>query len=81
MNQTAEGLVEQCRQAAHEGVEFPVIWEHILRTHSLVASPPVRTFEDELSHLDVRLSNGYWLRYCVRSNDFSLRRANLHRAF
>jgi hypothetical protein len=81
MNQTAAGLVEQCRKAALDGAEFPVIWEHILRTHSLVASPPVRTFEDELSHLDVRLSNGYWLRYCVRSNDFSLRRANLHRAF
>ena len=81
MNQTADRLVEQCTQAARQGVAFPAIWEQILSKHSLVASQPVRTFEDELSHLDVRLRNGYWLRYCGRSNDFSLRRASLHRSF
>jgi hypothetical protein len=81
MIQTSDGLVEQCRQAARQGVGFSAIWQQILSTHSLVASQPVRTFEDELSHLDVRLRNGYWLRYCARSNDFSLRRAKLHRSF
>lgn len=81
MIQTADGLVEQCTQAVREGIEFPAIWESILRKHSLVVSPPVQTFEDELTHLDVRLRNGYWLRYCARSNDFSLRRATLHRSF
>jgi hypothetical protein len=81
MKQAADTLVEQCTQAAREGVAFPAIWERILRKHSLVASQPVRIFEGELSHLDVRLRNGYWLRYCARSNDFSLRRAPLHRSF
>lgn len=81
MIQTADGLVEQCTQAAREGVAFPAIWEQILKKHSLVASPPVRTFEDELPHLDIRLRNGFWLRYSARSNDFSLRRAMLHRSF
>lgn len=81
MTQTADSLVEQCTQAARDGVEFPAIWESILRKHNLVASPPVRTYEDELPHLDVKLRNGYWLRYCALSNDFSLRRAMLHRSF
>jgi hypothetical protein len=81
MNQIAFGLTRACTKAAHEGVAFPLIWESILKKHRLVASPPVQTFEDELTYLDVRLRNGYWLRYCARSNDFSLRRAMLHRSF
>ena len=81
MNPAADRLVEQCTQAALQDLAFPAIWEQILSKHSLVASQPVRIFEDELSHLDVRLRNGYWLRYCTRSNDFSLRRTSLHRSF
>jgi hypothetical protein len=81
MNLTADGLVERCAQAARNGIEFPEIWESILRQHRMVAGPPIQTFDDEQSHLEIRLHNGYWLRYCARSNDFSLRRAALHRAF
>jgi len=81
MSETADSLVEACTLAAREGAEFPAIWDSILKTHALVASPPVQTFDDEQPHLDVRLRNGFWLRYCARSNDFSLRRAALHRCF
>lgn len=81
MNQSAHTLVATCTQAAQDGVEFPIIWDSILKRHSLVASPPIQTFDEELPHLDVRLSNGYWLRYSQRTNDFSLRRARLHRSF
>jgi hypothetical protein len=81
MNKTVDKLVQACTQAAQEGAEFTTIWDSILRTHSLVVSPPIQTFEDEQPHLDVRLRNGFWLRYCARSNDFSLRRAALHRCF
>lgn len=81
MQQTADSLVQACTQAAREGAEFPTIWDSILRTHNLVVGPPIQTFEDEQPHLDIRLSNGFWLRYCARSNDFSLRRAALHRSF
>ena len=80
MNQIASGLTRACTQAARGGVTFPLIWESILQKHRLVASPRVQTFEDELAHLDVRLRNGYWLRYCARSNDFALRCAMLHRS-
>ena len=81
MNQAADRLAEQCTQAARDGVDFPSIWDSILKKHTLVISPPVQTFEDERSHLDIRLRNGFWLRYCARSNDFSLRRAALNRCF
>ena len=81
MQQTADSLVQTCTQAARAGAEFPAIWDSILRTHDLVASPPIQTFEDEQPHLDIRLRNGFWLRYCARSNDFSLRRAAQNRCF
>lgn len=81
MIQSAESLVVECTQAARDGVEFQVIWDSILRRHDLVASPPIETFEGGLPHPEVRLHNGYWLRYCCQSNDFSLRRAKLHRSF
>ena len=81
MNQSAHTLVATCTQAAQEGAEFPVIWDSILRCHNLVASPPIQMFDDELPHLEVRLRNGYWLRYSAHTNDFSLRRAHLHRCF
>jgi len=81
MNQAADTLVAECRRAAQDGAEFHTIWDSILRQHSLVASPPIETFEEQLPHLEVRLHNGYWLRYSVGTNDFSLRRAKLHRCF
>ena len=81
MQQTADSLVQMCTKAAREGAEFPTIWDSILKTHSLVVSPPIQTFEDEQPHLDIRLRNGFWLRYCASSNDFSLRRAALNRCF
>lgn len=81
MDQSAQSLVAECTQSAREGADFSVIWDTILKGHSLVASPPVESFEEGTSHLEVRLRNGYWLRYSARSNDFSLRRARLHRSF
>jgi hypothetical protein len=81
MRTAAEFLMDACTRAAREGAEFATIWDSILRTHALVVSPPIQTFDDEQPHLDVRLRNGFWLRYCARSNDFSLRRAALHRCF
>jgi hypothetical protein len=81
MQQTADSLVQACTQAAREGAEFATIWDSILKGHSMVASPPIETFDDEQPHLEIRLRNGFWLRYCARSNDFSLRRAMLHRCF
>ena len=81
MSELADSLVEACTTAAQEGAEYPAIWDSILKAHVLVASPPIQTFDDEQPHLDVRLRNGFWLRYSARSNDFSLRRAVLHRCF
>lgn len=81
MNEAVDRLVEQCTRAARQGAAFPAIWEQMLSKHSLVTGHPVQTFDNEQPHLEVRLRNGYWLRYCARSNDFSLRRASLHRAF
>lgn len=76
----SDALIQQCSDAVRNGSSFPDVWEAILKKHSMVAGTPIRTFEDEFVHLDVRLNNGYWLRYHAASNDFSLRRQT-HRAF
>jgi hypothetical protein len=47
MNPSVDALVAECSRAARGGVEFPTIWDSILRSHSLVAGPPIETFEDE----------------------------------
>ena len=74
-------LVRACSEAARDGAPFADIWDTILKDNNMVASPPIQTFDDEQSHLEVKLRNGFWLRYCAQSNDFSLRRAALHRCF
>lgn len=79
--EAANSLVSECSQAIRSGVAFPDIWEQILRTHDLVASPPLQNYDEDQSHTDVLLRNGFWLRYSANSNDFSLCRARLHRAF
>lgn len=80
MNLNADSLLRECREAARRGADFAAIWESILSRHSLVAGSPVLTF-DEQPHLDVRLQNGHCLRYCTRSNDFSLSVAVRSRPF
>jgi hypothetical protein len=77
----ASELSKVCTEAAQDGVDFPTIWETLLKKHQLVVGPPVQTFEDERPHLDMPLSNGFCLRYCSSSNDFSIYRGRRHRAF
>ena len=79
--QAANFLVSTCTQAIQNGAAFQRVWETILRTNSLVASPPIQNYDEDQAHTDVLLRNGYWLRYHSDSNDFSLCRARLHRAF
>lgn len=81
MIELASELSKACTAAARQGADFPTIWETLLRKHTLVVGPPVQTFEDEQPHLDVRLSNGFCLRYSSGTNDFSLHRSRHHRAF
>lgn len=79
--ESAQFLATACTQAVRNGVTFPSIWETLLRKSELVASSPIQNYDEDQSHTDVLLRNGYWLRYTRTSNDFSLCRARLNRAF
>ena len=79
--EAAQSLASACTQAIQKGLSFSSIWETLLRTNALVASPPIQNYDEDQSHTDVLLRNGYWLRYYLEANDFSLCRARLHRAF
>jgi hypothetical protein len=77
----AQSLANACTHAIQNGLNFPGIWETLLRENALVASSPIQNYDEDQSHTDILLRNGYWLRYRMESNDFSLCRARLHRAF
>jgi hypothetical protein len=77
----ASALAEECTQAIKGGVGYGTVWDTIIRENKMVASPPIEHFDDDATHTDVLLSNGFWLRYCPDSKDFTLRRPRLHRPF
>lgn len=77
----ADILAQECSQALKGGAEYSEIWEAILRRNDLVASPPIQHYDEDLSHTDVLLNTGFWLRYCADTRDFTLRRARQRRPF
>lgn len=77
----ASALVVACTQAVRNGAGYSDVWDAILRQSELVVSPPIQHYDEELPHTDVLLNNGFWLRFCTNSQDFTLRRARLRRPF
>jgi hypothetical protein len=80
--ETATDLAIKCTATARSGADFPAVWDSVLKGHPLVASPPVRTFTDDLrSQLEIRLINGQRLVYDLTSNQYSVSWAPSRRPF
>jgi hypothetical protein len=58
-----KNLVRKCEAATHDGLDFPTIWETVLRRHPLVLGPPIQTYRNELPHLEIPLITGQHLVY------------------
>jgi hypothetical protein len=69
----AEDLLDACVAAAHRGDDFPTVWESVLKTHPLVAYPPVQRMVDGRPRLNVILTTGERLVYDSPTNTYSLR--------
>jgi hypothetical protein len=51
-------LVQRCQAGQAAGMDFPTLWNEVLRSHPLVIGPPVQTVRDGRIRLEVRLITG-----------------------
>jgi hypothetical protein len=82
MAETANQLVLKCNAIAHDGADFPIVWETVLKTHALVADQPIQTLDDdERPQLEIRLVNGQRLICKSDTNEYSVLWAPRRRSF
>jgi hypothetical protein len=55
---TQADLIAQCRAAQAAGLDFPTLWNEVLKVHPLVIGPPVQTVRDGRIRMEVRLITG-----------------------
>jgi hypothetical protein len=63
-------LLERCRTAHVAGLDFPTIWNQIVRTHPLVLGLPVQVITGSEPQLRMQLINGQSL--CFGNGDYFL---------
>jgi hypothetical protein len=56
-------LVQRCREASHQGADFPTVWHALLKGDPLVAGIPRQHHEAGRSLLHVPLITGHVLVY------------------
>jgi len=67
---SARDLLERCQEARNSGVQFPTIWESILRGHPMVLGIPVQVMLGKSPCLKVPLLGGNHL--CVCSDEVQI---------
>ena len=55
---TRADLMQRCRAARAAGMDFPTLWNEVLKPDPLVISPPVQTVRDGRIRMEVRLITG-----------------------
>jgi hypothetical protein len=74
VDETADQLVRRCVAAMGEGADFPILWDTVLRRHSLVVGPPIQGIERGRAWLRIPLVTNQWLVFESASETFSLLR-------
>lgn len=55
-------LLQECTEAMRSGVDFPTLWNTIIKPHPAVSGMPVqRTDSDGRPYLEIPLLRGDWL--------------------
>jgi hypothetical protein len=57
----AHDLVRDCNKAMRRGVDFPTLWQTLIKPHPLVIGVPVQRLDRDLAYLEVPLLRGDWL--------------------
>ena len=55
---TRDTLIAHCRAGQTAGMDFPTLWNEVLRLDPLVIGPPVQTVRDGRVRMEVRLITG-----------------------
>jgi hypothetical protein len=55
---TRDTLIAHCRAGQAAGMDFPTLWNEMLRTDPLVIGPPVQALRDGRVRIEVRLITG-----------------------
>ena len=55
---TKADLIALCRAGQAAGLDFPTLWNEVLKSHPLVIGPPVNTVRDGRIRREVRLITG-----------------------
>jgi hypothetical protein len=55
---TRADLIALCRAGQAGGLDFPTLWNEVLKPHPLVIGPPVQTVRDGRIRMEVRLITG-----------------------
>jgi hypothetical protein len=55
---TTAGLLERCRAGQAAGMDFPTLWNEVMKPDPMVIGPPVQTIRDGRICLEVRLITG-----------------------
>jgi hypothetical protein len=66
---TREHLIERCRAAKVDGVDFPTLWHEVLKPDPLVIGPPVQTAREGRIRMEVRLITGQAIAFDTDTNE------------
>ena len=66
---TKADLIALCRAGQAAGLDFPTLWNEVLKPHPLVIGPPVQTVRDGRIRMEVRLITGAVIAFDTDMNE------------
>jgi hypothetical protein len=58
---SSNDLVQKCNEAMRLGVDFPTLWQTIIKPDPTVIGPPFQRLHGSRTYLEVPLLRGDWL--------------------
>ncbi len=55
---TRADLMQRCHAGRAAGLDFPTLWNEVIKPHPLVIGPPVQTVRDGRIRMEIRLITG-----------------------
>jgi hypothetical protein len=72
MAETQAQLLMKCRAAQAAGMDFPTLWNEVLKPSPLVIGPPVQTVRGGRIQLETRLMTGGFIAFDSESKEISI---------
>jgi hypothetical protein len=71
MADTQAELLTRCRAAQAAGMDFPTMWNEVLKRSPLVIGPPVQTIRGGRIQLEMRLMSGGYIAFDSDTSEIS----------